>query len=101
MSTDPEAGSLQGSGDPSEEVVKVKLLDEQLSLSIDEGKETTIYLVNGIRLSGVPVDFDSEVILFSKDTSSKPMVVLRSAIATFVPFGVQQARTDSKPRPPR
>lgn len=98
QSTSDSSGTTQEQADLNLSTVGRHLFNAQLDQAIKEQKDTTIYLVNGIRLIGVPLAYDEEVILFPKAVAGKPMVVQRAAVATFVPFGADPGKSQTPTR---
>ncbi len=67
-----------------EGIVNKKMTEDFLRSMINAG-EITIYLVNGIKLTGQILDFDDVSIKYTTTTGQQPQLVMRSAISTFVP----------------
>lgn len=62
--------------------------DDYLNNLLENHLQISVYLINGIKLSGVIAAFDSNVIILSDSKSTVQQLIYKHAVSTIVPARV-------------
>ena len=73
---------------------KINLQDQYLNYLLNSNIAVSIYLINGIKLSGLISSFDQYVVLLKDSKSTMDQLIYKHAISTIVPTKTLQSQTD-------
>ncbi len=74
---------------------KTDLQDQYLSSLLNNNIAVSIYLINGIKLSGLVSSFDQYVVLLKDNKSTMDQLIYKHAISTIVPTKSNNSMIDS------
>ncbi len=69
-------------------MTKINLQDQYLNYLLNNSIAVSVYLINGIKLSGLVSSFDQYVVLLKDSKSTMDQLIYKHAISTIVPTKV-------------
>ena len=73
---------------------KINFQDQYLNYLLGSNIAVSVYLINGIKLSGLISSFDQYVVLLKDSKSTMDQLIYKHAISTIVPTKTLQSQTD-------
>lgn len=76
-------------------MTKINLQDQYLNYLLNNSIAVSVYLINGIKLSGLVSSFDQYVVLLKDSKSTMDQLIYKHAISTIVPTKVPTASAEN------